>query len=84
MLIAFAADPTLIYRMSGEYRDLMERVGGREWATYRALAIRAAALDDPDLHRDYIADELRGLLSDVGDDPGLRAIVLRLIGPESP
>jgi hypothetical protein len=81
MLAAFKADPTLIYRMSGEYRDLMERAGGREWAAYRALAIRAAELDDAKLHQDYIADELKQLMAEVGHDPELRREVLRILKP---
>jgi hypothetical protein len=81
MLAAFEADPRLIYRMSGEYRDLMEQAGPREWATYRALAIRAAALDDPSGNRDYVRDELADLLNEVGDEPELRREVLRILGP---
>ena len=83
MLSAFEADPKLIYRMSGEYRDLMERAGGRDWAAYRALAVKAAELDDPDLHGDYVRDELRGLLADIGDQPELIAEVLRILRPDS-
>src|SRR5438105_137183 len=64
MLKALEADPTLLYRMSGEYRDLMERAGGKDWAAYRALAVKAAAIDDPTLHDDYINDELKGILGD--------------------
>ena len=81
MLKAFEANPLLIYRMSGDYRDLMERAGPREWAAYRALTIKAAALDDPKGHRDYIQDETRELLDDVGDDPELRREVLRILRP---
>jgi hypothetical protein len=81
MLAAFEADPLLIYRMSGEYRDLMEQAGPREWAAYRALTIRAAALDDPRGQRDYIEDETKELLDDVGDDPELRREVLRILRP---
>ena len=57
MLAALKADPTLMYRMSGEYRDVMERAGPREWTAYRALAIRAAELDDPRGSGDYVRDE---------------------------
>jgi hypothetical protein len=81
MLAAFEADPTLIYRMSGEYRDLMEREGGKDWLAYRALAIRAAVIDDPSLHDDYINDELKGILDDIGDDPVLRREVIRILRP---
>jgi hypothetical protein len=81
MLTAFEADPLLIYRMSGDYRDLMERAGPREWAAYRAVAIKAAALDDPEGQREYIQDETRDLLDDVGDDPDLRREVLRILRP---
>jgi hypothetical protein len=81
ILAAFEADPTLIYRMSGEYRDLLERAGGPRWAAYRALAIRAAELDDPKLHKDYIADELEQLMAEVGHDPDLRRVVLRILKP---
>jgi tetratricopeptide (TPR) repeat protein len=81
MLRAFEANPLLIYRMSGEYRDLMERAGPHEWAAYRALTIRAAALDDPEGQRDYIEDETKDLLDDVGDDRDLRREVLRILRP---
>jgi hypothetical protein len=81
MLAAFEADPTLIYQMSGEWRDVMERAGGKDWVAYRALAARAAVLDDPSLHEDYIAEELRGLLDDLGDDQDLRHEALRILGP---
>jgi hypothetical protein len=81
MLAAFEANPLLIYRMSGEYRDLMERAGPRELAAYRALAIRAAALDDSEGQRDYITDETKALLDEVGDDPELRREVLRILRP---
>jgi tetratricopeptide (TPR) repeat protein len=81
MLAAFEANPLLIYRMSGDYRDLMERSGPRDWAAYRALAIRAAALDDPEGHGDYIQDETKALLGDVGSDPDLRREVLRILRP---
>jgi predicted Zn-dependent protease len=81
ILAAFRADPRLIYRMSGEYRDLLERAGGAEWAAYRALAIRAAELDDPTLHEDYIRDEVKQLIADVGDDPALRRLVLGILKP---
>ena len=84
MLAAFEADPTLIYRMSGEYRDLMERAGGREWAAYRALAIRAAELDDPEGNREYVEDEARDLIADVKDDPALRSLVLRILRRAAP
>jgi hypothetical protein len=79
MLVAFKADPTLIYRVSGEYRDLMERAGAREWAAYRALAIRAAELDDPKLHAGYIREQVRDLLGDVRDDNDLRLEVARIL-----
>jgi hypothetical protein len=81
ILAAFEADPRLIYRMSGEYRDLFERAGGRQWAAYRALVIRAAELDDPELHKDYIDDELKQLIAEVGHDPELRREVLRILKP---
>jgi hypothetical protein len=77
MLAAIEADPKLLYRMSGEYRGLMEEAGGRDWAAYRGLAIRAAELDDPELNRDYIAEELKELMDDVGHDPELRQVALR-------
>jgi hypothetical protein len=82
MLAAFTADPLLIYRMSGEWRDLMERAGPREWALYRALVVQAAALDDPD-NREYVNDQLGSLLADLQDDPELRGEVLRLLQPGS-
>lgn len=81
MLAAFEADPTLIYRMSGEYRDVMERAGGKDWVAYRALAVRAAVLDDPSLHDDYIHDELKDILDDIGDDADLRREVVRILRP---
>jgi hypothetical protein len=79
ILTAFEAQPSLIYRMSGDYRDVMRRAGGKQWAAYRALAIRAAELDDPELHRDYIASEVKKLIADVGRDPELRGEVLRIL-----
>lgn len=83
MLAAFEADPTLIYRVSGEYRDVMQRAGGRQWVSYRALAIRAAELDDPESHGDYIVEEVKDLMTDVGDDPQLRREVLRVLSQGS-
>ena len=80
MLAALEADPTIVYRMSGEYRDVMERAGGADWAAYRALVLRAADIDDPDGNRDYVMDGLRDLLSDVGDDAELRRTVMRILG----
>ena len=79
MLIAFESDPKLIYRMSGEYRDLMERAGDREWAAYRALAIRAAELDNPKANREYVEEETKSLFEEVGDDAELRALALRIL-----
>ena len=81
MLAAFESDPTLIYKMSGEWRDVMERAGGKDWVAYRALAVRAAVLDDPSMHEEYIAEELRGLIDDLGDDQDLRREALRILEP---
>ncbi len=81
MLAALKADPTLMYRMSGEYRDVMERAGPREWTAYRALAIRAAELDDPKGSSDYVREEVQALMDDIGDDPDLRREALRILRP---
>jgi hypothetical protein len=83
ILAAFEADPTLIYRMSAEYRRVMEHAGGSDWAAYRALCIRAAELDDPVRHRDYITEEVQKLIADVGRDPELTREVLRILRPTS-
>jgi hypothetical protein len=81
MLAAFEAEPRLIYRMSGEYRDVMERAGRSEWVRYRALTIRAAELDDPAGSSDYVHDSVRELMDDIDDDPQLRREALRILRP---
>jgi hypothetical protein len=84
MLAAWERDPRLIYRMSGEYRDVMEAAGGRDWAAYRALAIRAAELHDPKGNEEYVRDEARALAGDLEGDPEVLREVLRLLRAGSP
>jgi hypothetical protein len=68
-LAAFAVDPRVLYAFGGELRDLFESRGGLPWALYRATAVRAAELDDPEGNRDYVQDVTKELADEFRHDP---------------
>ncbi|MCX5557530.1 hypothetical protein [Streptomyces sp. NBC_00038] len=78
-LAAFAADPRLLYAFSGELRDFFESRGGRAWALYRVVVIKAAELDDPQTHSGYINEQREELMAVVRANPDYAAAVLAVL-----
>ncbi len=80
LLRALDADSRLLYSMGGDWGDVMERAGGRDWAAWRAHVIRAAEFSDPEDNREYMEEKLQELLPDIANDPELRTVVRSILG----